>query len=131
METRPALPIVLVVDDEPYIGQVVRRWLETEGYACESATSAEAALRRLEAHDVTLVLADLVMPGTGGLDLLRAIRHAHPQVPVVMMSGVSDLETADRALEAGACGYVTKPLRKEEVLISIANALEQHRRRQE
>jgi cyclic di-GMP phosphodiesterase len=69
------------------------------------------------------VLCDVMMPGESGYDLLREVRVEHPDLPVVMVSGMSDPSLASLALELGAYGYVTKPFDANQVLIAVANTL--------
>ena len=118
---------ILVVDDEPAITMILTRWLGSRGYACTSADSAQAALETLGRECVDLVVSDIRMPGASGIELLGTIRDRFPDVAVIMSTAVDDNETAVRALELGAYGYVIKPLERNEVLINVANALERRR----
>jgi putative two-component system response regulator len=123
----PAQTRVLVVDDEPYVREILRRWLEEEGYQCAQAANAEEALEALRADDYHLLISDIRMPGLSGLELLVRIRAQLPDVAVIMVTAVDDRSTAVTALELGAYGYVIKPFGRNEVLINIANALERRR----
>lgn len=118
---------ILVVDDEPYIREIVMRWLSGEGYDCAQASDAETALRTLDGHAPELMVSDICMPGGSGLGLLRAARARQPDLAVIMLTAVDDRMTATRALEAGAYGYVIKPFDRNEMLISVVNALERRR----
>jgi putative two-component system response regulator len=115
---------ILVVDDEPYICELISRWLRSEGHECTSASSAEMAIDLLEEQVFHLVVTDIMMPGMSGLELLTLIRKKYPDVVVVMVTAVDDRKTGILALELGAYGYVIKPFEKNEVLINIANALQ-------
>jgi len=118
---------VLLVDDEPYIREILSRWLVDEGYVCDQADDADSALRLLAAGDLDLMISDIRMPGRSGLELLDEARSRYPDLAVIMLTAVDDRETAIRTLEAGAFGYVIKPFDRNELLISVVNALERRR----
>lgn len=118
---------ILVVDDEPFIREVVTRWLEDEGYCCTAARSADEALEALAHQPFALLLSDIHMPGKTGLELLVIARQLHPELAILMLTGVDDRRTAIRTLEAGAFGYIIKPVEPNELVINVANALERRR----
>lgn len=118
---------ILVVDDEPYVREILRRWLEEDGFECDEVGDAQQALDALDRTPHDLVIADIRMPGMSGIELLIRIREAHPDTAVVMVTAVDHRETAIRTLEMGAFGYVIKPFDQDEVLIGVANALERRR----
>ncbi len=118
---------LLVVDDEPLVGAILQRWLEMEGYRCDVALSGPQALSKLQASPYELVLSDIMMPGMDGISLLARIRDGWPSTAVIMITGVDDRESARRALELGAYGYVIKPLERNEILINVYSALERRR----
>ena len=91
---------ILIVDDEAHIRTLLRRFLEREGHECEMATSADEAWERLANGAFELVLSDVNMPGTSGLELAPRIAEEYPQTPVVMVTGVDDPEVATKAVEA-------------------------------
>ena len=113
---------ILVVDDDPQIRRVMRVTLTGQGYEVDDAKSGEAALEKLRNERFDLVLLDMNMPGTGGLETCRAIR-AQSEIGIVMLT-VRDGE-ADKvdALDAGADDYVTKPYNATELLARIRAAL--------
>lgn len=114
---------VLIVDDEPYIREILGRWLGMEGYPCETAASAEEALETLKDNGFTLVVSDINMPGMTGIELLATIKKELKDVAVIMATAVDDRKTAIRTLELGAYGYIIKPFERNEVVINAANAL--------
>ncbi len=118
---------VLVVDDEDQVRAVLCRLLERDGYACSAAAGPAEARAWLAAHSFDLLLCDLRMPDGSGLDLLKEVPSRSPGTGVVVVTGVDDLETARTALRDGALDYVMKPFRANEVLISVANALNRQR----
>ena len=119
---------ILIVDDEPAVREVLARLLAAEGFCCETAAGVAEAKQRLDADSFSLIVSDILMPGESGLDLLAAAREAHgDDIAVVIITAVDDRETALRALELGAYGYVTKPLDENEVIINVVNALARRR----
>lgn len=118
---------ILIVDDEPYIREILSRWLVGEGYCCAQAEDTESALRVLENGAAELMISDIRMPGRSGLELLDEARARFPTLAVIMLTAVDDRQTAVRTLEAGAFGYVIKPFDRNELLISVINALERRR----
>ncbi len=118
---------ILVVDDEPYISELLSRWLTVEGYSCMTANSGETALEKIKTEPFDLVISDIMMPGMSGIELLTTIRTSHPDLAVIMVTAVDDRKTAIMTLEIGAYGYVIKPFDRNEILINVVNALERRR----
>jgi two-component system KDP operon response regulator KdpE len=113
---------VLVVDDEPQIRRVMRVILSGENYEVLEARSGEAALLRFREFLPDLVLLDLNMPGTSGLETCRAIRETS-DVPIIVLTVRREEDEKVEALDAGADDYVTKPFGKHELLARIRAAL--------
>ena len=113
---------VLVVDDEPPIRKLLRMGLETQGYQTLDASNAKTALE-LMSDKPDLVILDLGLPDMQGLELLRQIRAAREDVPVVVLSSRGDEVAKVAALDQGADDYVTKPFGMEELLARIRAAL--------
>lgn len=113
---------VLVVDDEPIVRDVVVRYLEEEGFRTLQAADGDAARRLLERETPSLVVLDLMLPGTDGLDLCRWIR-GRSELPVIMVTALG--EEADRlaGLELGADDYVTKPFSPRELVARVRAVL--------
>ena len=118
---------VLVVDDDGPVGRSIVRLLELDGYSCALAVDAAEARRHLDAGSYALILCDVTMPAGSGLDLISDVIAEHPDVAAMMISGLDDVKVAATALELGAYGYVIKPVRPSELLISVANALRRRR----
>src|SRR5688572_6099026 len=103
------------------------RLMESDGFSCVEAGTGADALHILERLPVTLVLTDLRMPQMDGIELLRQVRARWPDVAVVMITAVADVEVAVSCLSAGAMDYLTKPFHLEEVRARVAQAMENRR----
>ena len=120
-------PRCLVVDDEPRLRQVLMRLMESDGFRCVEAGTGADALEILARVPVTLVLTDLRMPQMDGIELLRRVRAEWPDVAVVMITAVADVEVAVSCLAIGAMDYLTKPFHLEEVRARVRQSLEKRR----
>ncbi len=116
--------IVLVVDDEPAIVESLTKIFKREGMHVLFATDGTAALDILRKHRVGVLLTDLMMPQTSGMDLLRAAKTIAPETEVVLMTAYGTVETAVDAMREGAYDFVTKPLKRAHVVRIVRNALE-------
>lgn len=114
---------ILVVDDEAGIRQQLADILADEGYLVQTAASGEEALSRLANEIFDLVLLDIWLPGSDGIEVLCQLRATGVGVPVVMVSGSASAEVAVRAVREGAHDFMEKPLALERVLVTVANAL--------
>jgi len=122
---------ILVVDDQPHIVELARRILENEGYSTLSAGDGAEALRVVDAQLPDAVLMDINMPGMDGISALRELTRKHPTVPVIMMSGYSDVSTAVTAMKLGARNYLCVPLDPDELVLQVTRCLEETRVRRE
>jgi two-component system KDP operon response regulator KdpE len=113
---------ILIVDDEPQITRVLRRSLTTHGYDVHVASDGESALQTFGDWSPDLVVTDLSMPNTDGLELCRNLR-AISQLPIIVLSVRGEERTKVQALDAGADDYVTKPFGMDELLARIRAAL--------
>jgi DNA-binding response OmpR family regulator len=114
---------VLVVDDDPTVSDVVRRYLEQDGFEVGLAADGLAALAAVDARPPDLVVLDLMLGGIDGLEVCRRLRRDRPDLPVVMLTALG--EEADRVvgLEVGADDYVTKPFSPRELVLRIKSVL--------
>jgi putative two-component system response regulator len=114
---------ILIVDDDEAIRQLLQQILEREGYTTDLASDAEEAIELLSKQIVDLVISDVAMPGKSGIQLLEEIKTTHPNVPILMISGISTKKTAESIISMGAYDFLLKPFQKKQVLISVSNAL--------
>jgi putative two-component system response regulator len=114
---------ILIVDDEEDIRLLLEQILEKKGYACVLAADAGEARDCLKEHACDLVLCDINMPEESGLELIRDVSTKYRDVAVVMVSGLDDPVVAETAFEAGVFDYVAKPIQRNRILMSVANAL--------
>src|SRR6266508_726027 len=120
---------ILIVDDEPVILDVFRRFLEADGRTLVLAGSAREAIARAEEPgELDVALVDKNLGDGSGLDVARALRRAKPDVEVILVTGYASLDTAIQAMQIGAFDYVTKPISDYEALnLKVENAAEKVR----
>ena len=122
---------ILIVDDEESIRQSLRGILEDEDHEVRDAESGEAGLELLGDDDLDMVFLDIWLPGMDGLEVLEKLRARREDLPVVMISGHGNIETAVSAIKKGAFDFIEKPLSLEKVVIVTNKALEFSRLRRE
>jgi len=128
------LKTLLIVDDEPGIRRSLGDSLTDEGYAVLKAERGEHALELLENPDsdaIGLMLLDVWLPGMDGLETLQRAKKLHPDLPVVMISGHANIETALQATRLGAFDFLEKPIDLDRLLLVISNGLKQHKLEQD
>lgn len=113
---------VLVVDDDPLIRWSLESGLRGEGYEVSGLDSAEEALAELQATRFDLVIADVLLPGMDGLELIGRMRAVCPGIKTIVLTGEGSREVEDRALEHGALAYVEKPFSLKD-LIGLVKAV--------
>jgi two-component system nitrogen regulation response regulator NtrX len=122
---------ILVVDDEKNIRSSLEGILKDEGYRVRGVPTGEDLLKQIGQAAPDLVILDVWLPGMDGLQALEEVKRLHPELPVVMISGHSTVETAVRATKLGAYDFIEKPLSLEKTLLVVRNALDHHRLEQE
>ncbi|MET0271141.1 MAG: response regulator, partial [Sphingomonas sp.] len=124
---------VLVVDDEKDIRELVAGVLEDEGYAARMAADSDGTLAALAERRPSLVLLDVWLQGSkmDGLELLAEIKRRDPSLPVLVISGHGNIDTAVAAVRAGATDFIEKPFEAEKLLLLVARATETQRLRAE
>jgi two-component system, NtrC family, response regulator HydG len=120
----PDPPTLLVADDDPGLRESLERTLTREGYRVVLASDGRAALERVQAGGVDLIVTDLKMPGLTGLELLRAAKAIMPDVDVILLTAFGTVEEAVKAMKDGAYDFLTKPFRREQLIKLIDKALE-------
>jgi two-component system response regulator AtoC len=124
-------PLIAVVDDEPLTCTWLSEHLGVAGYAVETAANGEAALRLVQEKGPALVLLDLRLPDADGIGLLEQFREIDREVVVMIMTAYGEIETAVKAVKAGAYHFLQKPLDLDDLLITIEKALEARRLRKQ
>lgn len=128
---------ILVVDDEESIRITLSEFLRKDKHDVQVAEDADKAIELLGQEDFEVVVSDIILPRTTGVDLLKAIRKISPYTQVVMMTGKPTVDTASESLRAGAFDYLYKPIRRDSILKTVRNALkikileDQNRKHQE
>ena len=113
---------VLVVDDVSEQRELFELILAEDGYAVTSASNGDEALTLLQDHSFDVVVSDIMMPGLTGIDLLRAIRERDLDLPVLLLTGSPNLESAARAVNEGALRYLLKPIARTKVVTRPARS---------
>ncbi|GAA4308152.1 sigma-54 dependent transcriptional regulator [Compostibacter hankyongensis] len=114
---------LLIIDDDQDMCLLLSRFLKKHGYTVHIAHSGKGGMALLERHKVNLVITDFRLGDTDGDKLLQGIKTNYPQLPVIIMTGYSDIKMAVQVMRAGAYDYVAKPLLPDEILLSIRHAL--------
>lgn len=109
---------ILVVDDDTRIRNLLRRYLNNSGFRVTTASDASQARRKLEGMDFDLLVVDIMMPGESGLSLTKSL-HEIKQVPILMLTALSEVEARIEGLEAGADDYLGKPFEPKELVLRI------------
>lgn len=115
---------IVIIDDENDIRTALRGILEDEGHQVIEAPSGEVGLDVLARSDPDLCFLDIWLPGMDGLRVLEQVREKHPHLPMIMISGHGNIETAVTAIKQGAFDFIEKPLSLEKVLVATSKAIE-------
>jgi len=122
---------ILLVDDEEVVVRSLTRVLAGEDYRVDAARDGAEALRRIGEESYDLVILDIMMPGIDGIEVLHRTKESHPDLDVIMLTGLSQIESAVRAMKLGALDYLSKPFDPDELKLTVARALERRRLLQE
>ncbi|MEN9685901.1 MAG: hypothetical protein RLZZ28_1687 [Bacteroidota bacterium] len=118
------MPGILIIDDERAIRNVLKEILTNEGFAVEEATDGEEGFKKFQAGSFDVVLCDIKMPKMDGIEFLQKITELPSDIPIIMISGHGNIETAVDAVKKGAFDYISKPPDLNRLLITIRNALD-------
>ncbi|OFW01882.1 MAG: hypothetical protein A3I61_02510 [Acidobacteria bacterium RIFCSPLOWO2_02_FULL_68_18] len=127
----PGAARILVVDDEPSMREMLRIVLRRDGYAVVAVASGKEAIERLQAEPFDLLLSDIRMPDTSGVEVLRAAKRIDANLVAFMMTAFASTESAVEAMRLGASDYFTKPFSMDELRLKVRQHLEARRLREE
>ena len=123
---------LLAVDDEPNMLRLLKTILmDKTGYEVTTTNNPLEVSKMLQEKHFDLVVTDLKMPLVDGMDLIDIIKKIDPQIPIIIITAYGTMETAEEAVQKGAYDFITKPFRKETILITIKRALEWKRMQKE
>ena len=110
---------ILIVEDDITFSLMLTTWLGKKGFVVRSSSSVSDAKRRLGEEAFDLVISDLRLPDSDGIDLLKWLKNTHPSLPLIMMTSYAEIQTAVQAMKLGAADYIAKPLNPDELLGKI------------
>ena len=110
---------ILIVEDDITFSLMLTTWLGKKGFVVRSSSSVSDAKRRLGEEVFDLVISDLRLPDSDGIDLLKWLKSTHPSLPLIMMTSYAEIQTAVQAMKLGAADYIAKPLNPDELLGKI------------
>ena len=115
---------ILIVDDDNTVADILKDLLSDGARSVYVCYDGLAAIESIQKHSYDLIIVDLVMPGVGGLEVLKFAKKSNPDVIVIIITGYASLETAIMAIKEGAYDYIRKPCKLEEIRIVVENAIE-------
>lgn len=110
---------ILIVEDDITFSLMLTTWLKKKGFLVKSSSSVSDAKRKIKEETFHLILSDLRLPDGDGIDFLKWLKEAQPVLPLIMMTGYADIQTAVQAMKSGAADYIAKPINPEELLKKI------------
>ncbi|MEL5895071.1 sigma-54 dependent transcriptional regulator [Bacteroides sp. GD17] len=113
---------ILIVEDDITYGMMLKTWLGKKGFQVSSASSIARAQKHIEAESVDLILSDLRLPDRDGIDLLKWLGERGQSIPLIIMTGYADIQSAVQAMKLGACDYIAKPVNPDELLKKMDEA---------
>ena len=122
---------ILVVDDENYMREIVRRALEDNGFLVEEAADGKAALQMIRRYPYDVIVTDLRMPGSPGEKILEEALSIFPETIVIIMTGFGNIQTAVEAIRCGAYDYLPKPFQLDELVMRVEKGLQERRLKSE
>ena len=115
---------ILIVDDEEIVIKSCLRILGGGNYHVEVAYNGREALRKIEENHYDVMILDVMMPNIGGLEVLRRVKETHPDMDVIMVTGLSLVDTVVQARKLGARDFISKPFEPDELKLAVQRALE-------
>jgi two-component system response regulator AtoC len=122
---------VLIIDDEENMRHMLEVLLSKAGYGIESAADGASGLQLMDRSDFNFILCDIRMPRMDGVTFLQRAKEKYPEKTYIMMSAYGTVETALDAIKEGAYDYISKPFKKDEVLLTLKKADERERLKEE
>ena len=116
-------PIVLIIEDEEHIASLLQTNLQLEGYLPLIAEDGRRAMTTVENQRIDLIIMDVMLPDTSGIDLCRKIKHNRRDIPILMLSALGQSKDRIKGLKAGADDYLAKPFDLQELLLRMSNLL--------
>jgi DNA-binding NtrC family response regulator len=114
---------ILVVDDEPPIRELLESYFRKHGYDVTTASDAAEALAKANHLSLHLIILDVLLPDCDGLEILEKLKSAHPNLPIIIMTGIGfDEELLQEAIQKGASGYISKTLPLDQLLMEVHRA---------
>ncbi|HEU5364812.1 MAG TPA: sigma-54 dependent transcriptional regulator [Hanamia sp.] len=120
------MPSILIIDDERAIRKTLTEILGFEGYKIDEASDGEEGLSKFRGKNYDLVLCDIKMPKLDGIEFLEKAKEINPEVPIIIISGHGNIETAVEAVKKGAYDYISKPPDLNRMLITLRNAMDKN-----
>lgn len=114
---------ILIVEDDITFGMMLKTWLGKKGFEVSSVSSIARAQKHIEGQTVSLILSDLRLPDRDGIDLLKWMNEQGKNIPLIIMTGYADIQSAVQTMKLGARDYIAKPVNPEELLKKISEAL--------
>lgn len=119
---------ILIVEDDITFGMMLKTWLGKKGFEVSSVSNIARARKHIESEATDLILSDLRLPDHDGIDLLKWMNEQDKNIPLIMMTGYADIQSAVQAMKLGARDYVAKPVNPEELLKKISEALQEEKK---
>src|SRR5271169_1374009 len=125
------MPHILVIDDDPSVRNILEDFLQLKGFEVSVTGDGESGASLIQERHFDLFLVDLVLPGMGGIEVLKEVYSRNINIPAIIITGFGAIETAVEAIRLGAFDYITKPFILEELLLVVQRALDFSRLKQE
>ena len=116
---------IMVIDDDKDLRESITEILEDNYFIVISCNSAESALQKIPNNVPSLVIVDNMMPGMGGMALMPLLKNDYPGIKIIMITAFSTVDNAVAAMKSGADDYITKPFRRDELLVTVKQSLEE------
>ena len=124
METAPNQIRMLIAEDDEILGTMLRDFLQKPERALQVKKNGQEAIRDFKNQPYDIVIADLMLPGADGLQVLKEVKARYPECEVIIITGYASLDTAIQAIRGGAYDYIRKPFKLEELEVAVKNASE-------